>query len=113
MLKGLRYTPRVIITDKLRSYAAAKAAILPGVEHRQHKGLNNRAEVSHRPTRLREKQMRRFKSAGQTQRFLSAHGPINNLFRCQRHRLGRADYREMRERAFLTWQIVTQAQVAA
>jgi len=113
MLKGLRYTPRVIITDKLKSYAAAKAAILPGVEHRQHKGLNNRAEVSHQPTRLREKQMRRFKSAGQAQRFLSAHGSINNLFRCRRHLLGRSDYREMREKAFLTWQLVTQAQVAA
>jgi hypothetical protein len=66
MLKGLRYRLRVIITDKLKSYAAAKAAILPGVEHRQHKGLNNRAEVSHQTTWLREKQMRRFKSAGQT-----------------------------------------------
>jgi len=113
ILKGLRYTPRVIITDKLKSYAAAKAAIMPGVEHRQHKGLNNRAEVSHQPTRLREKQMRRFKSAGQAQRFLSAHGPINNLFRCRRHLLGRSDYCEMREKAFLTWQLVTQAQVAA
>jgi transposase-like protein len=53
--------PRVIITDKLKSYAAAKRGILPGVEHRQHKGLNNRAENSHQPTRLREKKMRRFR----------------------------------------------------
>lgn len=113
ILKGMCYTPRVIITDKLKSYAAAKAAIMPGVEHRQHKGLNNRAEVSHQPTRLREKQMRRFKSAGHAQRFLSAHAPINNLFRCRRHRLGRVEYRELREKAFLTWQIVTQAQVVA
>ena len=55
LLKGLQYVPRVLITDKLRSYGAAKREILPGVEHRQHKGLNNRAENSHQPTRLREK----------------------------------------------------------
>ncbi|GHO62799.1 IS6 family transposase [Ktedonobacter sp. SOSP1-52] len=63
LLKDLQYVPRVIITDKLRSYGAAKRELLPGVEHRQHKGLNNRAENSHQPTRLREKKMRRFKSA--------------------------------------------------
>ncbi|WP_440030563.1 IS6 family transposase, partial [Chromobacterium amazonense] len=68
LLKGLRYVPRVIITDKLKSYAAAKQDIMPGVEHRQHKGLNNRAEVSHQPTRQKERQRRRFKSAGQAQR---------------------------------------------
>ncbi len=51
LLKSLRYVPRVIITDKLRSYAAARKEILPGVEHRQHKGLNNQAEISHQPTR--------------------------------------------------------------
>src|SRR6266704_4283613 len=72
LLKGLQYVPRVIITDKLKSYAAAKREILPGVEHRQHKRLNNRAENSHQPTRLREKKMRRFKSAKHAQCFLSA-----------------------------------------
>jgi putative transposase len=51
LLKGLQYVPRVLITDKLQSYGAAKAEILPGVEHRQHKRLNNRAENSHQPTR--------------------------------------------------------------
>jgi putative transposase len=69
LLKDLHYVPRVIITDKLKSYRAAKREILPGVQHRQHKGLNNRAENSHQPTRLREKKMRRFKSAKQAQRF--------------------------------------------
>jgi putative transposase len=64
LLKGLGYVPRVIITDKLASYGAAKKEILPGVEHRQHKGLNNRAENSHQPTRQHERVMRRFKSAG-------------------------------------------------
>jgi putative transposase len=71
LLKGLQYVPRVIITDKLKSYGAAKRELLPGVEHRQHKGLNNRAENSHQPTRLREKKMRRFKSARQAQPTLS------------------------------------------
>ena len=61
LLKGLQYVPRVIITDKLKRYGAAKREILPGVEHRQHKRLNNRAENSHQPTRLREKKMRRLK----------------------------------------------------
>ncbi len=71
LLKGLQYVPRVIVTDKLRSYAAAKREILPGVEHRQSRCLNNRAEVSHQPTRRRERHMRRFKSARQAQRFLA------------------------------------------
>lgn len=51
LLKGLRYAPRVLITDKLKSYAAAKVQIVPSVEHRQHKGLINRAALSHQPTR--------------------------------------------------------------
>jgi transposase-like protein len=72
LLKGLHYVPRVIITDKLKSYRAAKREILPGVEHRQHKHLNNRVENSHQPTRLREKKMRKFTSAKHAQRFLSA-----------------------------------------
>jgi putative transposase len=80
LLKGLQYVPRVIITDKLRSYGAAKREILPGREHRQHKGLNNRAENSHQPTRLREKKMRKFTSEGHAQRFLSAFGPISQHF---------------------------------
>jgi len=57
LLKGLQYTPPVLVTDKLRSYPAAKRKILPGVEHRQSRHLNNRAEVSHQPTRRRERQM--------------------------------------------------------
>ena len=113
LLKGLRYAPRVMITDKLKRYAAARQDIMPGVEHRQHKGLNNRAEVSHQPTRLKEKPMRRFKSPALAQRFLSAYGPINNLFRCRRHLLSRVDYRAAREKAFFTWQILTNALSAA
>ena len=81
LLKGLGYIPRVIITDKLWSYGAAKKEILSSVEHRQHKGLNNRAENSHEPTRERERRMRGFKSAGHAQRFLSAYGLIASYFR--------------------------------
>jgi putative transposase len=76
LLKGLAYVPRVIVTDKLKSYRAAKREILLGVEHRQHRYLNNRAENSHQSTRQRERRIQRFKSPGQAQRFLSAYGPI-------------------------------------
>ena len=107
LLKGLRYVSRVLVTDKLKSYGAAKAQIMPGVEHRQHKGLNNRAEVSHQPTRQQERQMRRFKSPGHAQRFLSAHGPLNNTFRCQRHRLSAVQYRCVRTAAFSLWNEVS------
>ncbi|GCF10351.1 IS6 family transposase [Dictyobacter arantiisoli] len=107
LLKGLQYVPRVIITDKLRSYGAAKREILPGVEHRQHKRLNNRVENSHQPTRLREKKMRRFKSAKQVQRFLSAFGPISQHFQPRRHRLGAREYRAILQTRFQTWNEVT------
>ena len=92
LLKGLQYVPRVIITDKLKSYGAAKREILPGVEHRQSRYLNNRCENSHRPTRQREYRMQGFKSAGHAQRFLSAYGPITQHFRPRRHLLSAADY---------------------
>ncbi len=81
LLKKQGITPRVMITDKLASYGAAKREVMPGVEHRQHQGLNNRAENSHQPTRRRERIMKRFKSAGQAQRFLSVHDQVANLFR--------------------------------
>jgi putative transposase len=80
LLKKQGCTPRVMITDKLRSCAAAKRQLMPGVEHRRHKGLNNRAENSHQPMRRRERVMKRFKSARQLQRFVSIHDPIANLF---------------------------------
>src|SRR3954451_2524611 len=76
LLTRQRRPPRVMVTDKLASYPAAKRELMPGAEHRRHKGLNNRAENSHQPTRRRERQMKRFKSARQVQRFLSAHDQI-------------------------------------
>jgi len=99
--------PRVMITDKLASYGAAKEDILPGAEHRQHKGLNNRAENSHQPTRRRERQMKRFKSAGRAQRFLSAHDGLNKLFYLRRDHLPADQYRAARTRIFQTWAEIT------
>ncbi len=107
LLKGLVYVPRVLISDKLASYGAAKREILPRVEHRQHKRLNNRAENSHQPTRERERRMRRFKSPGHAQRFLAAYGPIAGHFRPRRHRLTAAAYRATRAERFATWRAVT------
>jgi putative transposase len=103
LLKKQMRPPRVMITDKLASYGAAKREIMPSIQHRQHKGLNNRAENSHQPTRRRERQMKQFKSAGQAQRFLSAHDQINNLFYLRRDHLTAAEYRAARTRTFRVW----------
>src|SRR5712671_21214 len=92
---------------KLRSYAAAKREIMPGVEHRQHKGLNNRAENSHQPTRRRERIMKRFKSPRQVQRFLSTHDQVANVFPRRRDHDTAANLRSGRTQAFATWANVT------
>ncbi len=105
--------PRVLITDKLGSYEAAKAEVMPSVEHRRHRRLNNRAENSHQPTRQRERTMRRFKSAGHAQRFLSAFGPIREHFCPRRHRLKAREYRAERQRRFEVWNEVTGLHTAA
>src|SRR2546428_7873792 len=101
------YVPRVLITDKLKSYGAAKQEILPSVEHRQHRYLNNRAENSHQPTLQRERRMGRFQSPGHAQRFLAAYGPIASHFRPRRHRLSAPVYRQEMGQRFLVWQAVT------
>src|SRR5882762_1470242 len=106
LLKGLCYVPRAIITDKLKSYSAAKAEVMPSVVHIQQKYENNRAENSHQPTRLREKVMRRFKSAGHAQRFLSAFGLISSHFRVGRHLYSAKGYREVMRARFLVWKDV-------
>ena len=103
LLTGLQYTPRVIVTDKLRSYGVARRELLPQVEHRQSRYLNNRAENSHRPTRRRERQMQRFKSPGQAQHFLSAHAFIHGHFHPRRHLMTAAAYRTIRSEAFNGW----------
>ncbi|MBB3979615.1 transposase-like protein [Rhizobium azooxidifex] len=103
LLKGQGVAPRVMVTDKLRSYDTAKAVLMPGVEHRAHKGLNNRAENSHLPLRRRERRMMRFKSARQCQRFVSIHGQIANLFHLHRKHLTAADHRQRRADAVIIW----------
>ena len=107
LLKSQGCVPRRMVTDKLRSYAAARRTIMPSVAHDTNQYANNRAEVSHEPTRQRERGMRRFKSIAQAQRFLSVHGIIQNLFRVGRHLLRVANYRTLRARAFVVWNAVT------
>jgi len=109
LLKGQGSVPRRLVTDKLRSYGAAKRTVMPSVVHSTKQYENNRAEVSHQPTRQRERQMRRFKSAGLAQRFLTVHGVVGNLFRLGRHLICAVHYREFRSRAFFEWQQVTYA----
>jgi putative transposase len=107
LMKKTRSVPRVIVTDKLRSYGAAHCAVMPSVEHRSHKGLNNRAENSHQPTRQRERAMKGFRSVGAAQRFLGAFSMISPHFRPRRHRLTAPDYRAGMRTRFTTWKQIT------
>jgi putative transposase len=107
LLRGLTYGPRVIITDRLKSYGAALRELLPSVEHRQHRYLNNRAENSHQPTRQRERRMQRCKSSGHAQRFRAAYGPMASHFRPRRHRLSAPAYRQEMGQRFQVWREVT------
>jgi putative transposase len=87
LLKGLEYVPRVLVTDKLASYGVAHRRLIRSVEHHQSKYLNNRAENSHQPTRVRERAMKKFSSPGGAQRFLAAFSAISPHFRTRRHLL--------------------------
>ena len=98
--------PRVVATDKLASYAPAIKTVLPRAEHRRHKGLNNRAENSHQPTRQRERVMRRFKSVGQAQQFLERFGPIREHFCPGRRRRSACGVRASLTLRFATWREV-------
>ena len=109
LLKSQRREPFRLVTDKLGSYRAAHREVMPLVTHDTDRYANNRAEVSHQPTRQRERQMRRFKSSNQAQRFLHVHGVIQNLFRLGRHRLRSVHHRMLRARCFTTWAAVTAA----
>jgi putative transposase len=113
LLKKEGRAPRVLITDKLKSYAAAKREIVPGVEHRQHKGLNNRAENSHQPTRRRERIMKRYKSPRQVQRFLSIHDQIANVFSRRPSQNTAASFHSARSQAFNVWAQITGVTMAA
>ena len=107
LLKGQGREPHRLITDKLRSYSAAHRTVMPSVMHSTRQYENNRAEVSHQPTRQRERQMRRFTSAAHAQRFLSVHVVVLNLFRVECHLLRAVNHRLLRTRAFGVWQEAT------
>ena len=107
LMKGQGRSARLIVSDKLPSYGAARKDIMPTSMHCDDRYANNRAEVSHEHTRAQERQMRRFKSPGQAQRFLAVHSQVHNLFRIGRHLLRAVNYRMLRSRSFETWQQVT------
>ncbi|MFF8103498.1 IS6 family transposase [Streptomyces sp. NPDC016640] len=93
LLTKTRTVPRVIVTDKLRSYGAAHRQVMPSVQHRSHEGLHNRAENSHRPARQCERAMKGFRSVGAAQRFLAAFSGIPPRFRPRRHLMTAPGYR--------------------
>jgi putative transposase len=106
LVAGNGYEPRVVITDKLASYPPAVRRVLPGTEHRRHRGLNNRAENSHRPTRRRERVLQRFKSAAHAQQFLSPFGPIADHFRPRRHLFPAPIYHQFLQTRFAEWRAI-------
>ena len=103
LLKAHRDEPRKIVTDKLRSYSVARRELIPDTIHDTSQYANNRAELSHEPTRVRERGMRRFKSMRQAQRFLSVHATVYNLFNLGRHLISAKHYRSSRQCAFASW----------
>ncbi|MFF1352030.1 IS6 family transposase [Streptomyces sp. NPDC058322] len=109
LMKKTCSVPRVVVTDKLRSYGAAHREVMPSVEHRSHKGLNNRAENSHQPTRQRERAMKGFRSVGGAQRFLAAFSGISPHFRPHRHLMTATEYRTEMTTRFVIWDQITGA----
>ena len=107
LLKTHRDEPRKIVTDKLRSYGVAHRELIPESIHDTSRYANNRAELSHQPTRVRERVMRRFKSMRQAQRFLTVHAAVCNLFNLGRHHVSAKNYRYFRVRAFASWNRAT------
>ena len=93
----------------MRSYGVAHRELVPDAIHDTSQYANNRAELSHQPTRVRERGMRRFKSMEQAQRFLDVHAAVYNLFNLGRHLVSASDYRDLRQGAFASWKKVTVA----
>jgi transposase-like protein len=108
LLKEQGFAPDVLVTDKLRSYGAAKSEIGLSARHDQDLCANNRAEDSHQPTRRRERKMQLFKSSGSTQRFLSIHAAVQNTFNFPRRLTSRRTLRVLRDEAFQTWRLLPQ-----
>jgi len=109
LLKKQGFPPDVLVTDKLRSYGAARSEMRLSARHEQGLRKNNRAENSHQPVRRRERKMQRFKSPGSDQRFLSVHAAVHNTFNVQRHLTSRNTLRLLRGEAFQTWRAATAA----
>ncbi|MGW9121574.1 IS6 family transposase [Streptomyces sp. NPDC055663] len=109
LLKKTCSVPRVVVTDKLRSYGAAHRDVMPSAEHRSHKGLNNRAENRHQPTRQRERAMKGFRSTGGAQQFLAAFSGISPHFRPRRHLMTAPEYRTEMTTRFAIWDQATGA----
>ena len=109
LLKSQRQEPVRLVTDKLASYRVAHREVMPLVTHETTQYANNRAEVSHQPTRQPERQMRGFTSPDHAQRFLHVHGVIQNLFRVGRHLPRSVHHRMLRVRSFTVWAAVTAA----
>jgi putative transposase len=107
LVKKTQAVPRVIVTDRPRSYGAAHREVMPSVEHRSHKSLNNRAQNSHQPTRQRERAMKGFRSTGAAQRFLSAFSGIPPHFRPHRHLMSASGHRPEMTIRFVIWDRVT------
>jgi putative transposase len=103
LIRGHGREPREIVTDNLRSYGVAHRELIPDTIHSTEQYENNRAEQSHEATRVRERGMRRFKSAGQAQRFVTAHSAVSNLFNLGRHLVRAWHYRNLRSSAFAEW----------
>src|SRR4051794_8021758 len=104
LLKKQGHAPRVLVTDKLRSYGSARRELGLATRHEQGLRKNNRAENSHQPVRRRERKMQRFKSTGSAQRFLSSHAAVHNTFNLQRHLVSRSTLRIFRVEAAAQWQ---------
>jgi putative transposase len=107
LLRASGNEPRRIVTDKLRSYCVAHRELIPDTIHDTSQYANNRAELSHQPTRVRERGMRRFKSIHQAQRFLNTHAAVYNLYNLGRHLIFAKHYRFFRQHAFASWKCAT------
>jgi putative transposase len=113
VLAGEDRAPRMVVTDKLASHLPALKRVPPHAEHRRHKGLNNRAENSHRPVRKRERALQRYKSPEHAQRFLEPFSAVGNHFRPRRHLLPAERYRQLRAERFRQWREAAQLQPVA
>jgi putative transposase len=103
LIRNHQGEPRKMVTDKLRSYGVAHRELMPDVIHDTSQYANNRAEQPHESTRVRERGMRKFKSVGQAQRFVTAHAAVSNLFNLGRHLVSAGHYRDLRVDAFAEW----------